>query len=366
MMPTYLMHKDEPVLEVDNYACVIHNYSMLPYALRYEGVDYDDVMHNWPTTRVTPIGRTNAKKIFAACRIPAHDSSRLSEMCHYASLTDCYWMKFEGETITWDDVNLFRAVFNETLIQTALGGSEGRIKPGQRLHSPELTVQGTAAKAWINGDDGIYLCKVGKIEVPAGRILDDLMYPHVTYEYCSDDELSEIITPERAEKINAQNEKVVKCKCMTSENISIVTWEDYAIYCEHNGLNPYKEVEDRFPLEMARMRYADYLLGNDDRHWTNYGFFMDNDTGEITGMHPLMDHDHAFCNDTIISQTFEEDITLEEGALRSLPVLLEHGEKIGLTMGKPEELPDDLWRAVKEREERLRSLWYMCENLSGE
>ena len=51
----------------------------------------------------------------------------------------------------------------------------------ERIHTPELTAQGMAAKAWIRQNGELYLYKVGKKELAASRILDALSVPHVTY-----------------------------------------------------------------------------------------------------------------------------------------------------------------------------------------
>lgn len=41
---------------------------------------------------------------------------------------------------------------------------------------------------------------------------------------------------------------------------------------------------------------VDYLISNSDRHDQNWGFYMDNDTGELIGLHPIFDHNNAFDN----------------------------------------------------------------------
>ena len=54
------------------------------------------------------------------------------------------------------------------------------------------------------------------------------------------------------------------------------------------------------------MQIADYILGNEDRHGANFGFFMDNRSGKLQGLYPLMDRGHAFSEDgDISSQTSE-------------------------------------------------------------
>ena len=69
MNKTYIMLKDVPVLEIEDYRCKILNYELLPISLRYPDVNYDDVMHGWTENRTMNIGRTNAKKLLAGFRI---------------------------------------------------------------------------------------------------------------------------------------------------------------------------------------------------------------------------------------------------------------------------------------------------------
>ena len=44
---------------------------------------------------------------------------------------------------------------------------------------------------------------------------------------------------------------------------------------------------------------ADYLCSNRDRHDGNWGFFMNNMTGELICLHPLFDHNNCFDEDFI-------------------------------------------------------------------
>ena len=109
MEKTYIMLKEQPVLEIDNYTCRILDYAHLPYSLRYRDVNYDDVMHGWTEARTMSIGKTNAKKLLAGLKISQSNPYLIARICHFASLTDCYWLKEETEDISWNDVNLFKA-----------------------------------------------------------------------------------------------------------------------------------------------------------------------------------------------------------------------------------------------------------------
>lgn len=42
------------------------------------------------------------------------------------------------------------------------------------------------------------------------------------------------------------------------------------------------------------MNIIDYLIGNTDRHWGNWGFLVDNETNRPIKLHPLMDFNKSF------------------------------------------------------------------------
>ena len=64
------------------------------------------------------------------------------------------------------------------------------------------------------------------------------------------------------------------------------------------------------------MNILDYLIGNTDRHWGNWGFLIDNQTNTPISLHPLMDFNQAFtaydsieganCLTTSVSMTQKE------------------------------------------------------------
>lgn len=354
MNTTYIMMKDMPVLEIENYTCRILAYDYLPISLRYEGVMYDDVMHGWTETRTMNIGRTNAKKILTGFSIRQSNPYTIAKILHFCSLTDCYWMKEKDEILTWKDVSLFHNRFEDAVSATALLGANhtfGKMK--QRIHTPELTTQGMAAKAWVREGTDIYLYKVGKKELAASAVLDVLGIPHVSYSQVSDQELMHIADEQHIKKIRKADEQVVKCKLITSEEISMVSWEDFQIYCEYHQLNEYDYVKQNTGEAYYSMQIADYILGNDDRHGVNFGFFMDNATGEMGDLYPLMDHDHAFSDDTDIpSQTSEHQETLREAAFEAKNHVKIELSRL-LQMQKPEQLSREQWLAALDRTKTL-------------
>ncbi len=370
MKKTYICLKDQPVLEISSYSCRILDYDRLPVSLRYESVGFDDVMHGWTENRTMSVGRTNAKKLLAGFGISQSNPYLVARLFHFTSLTDCYWMKEEGEQVQWRDVSLFRNRLERTVSATALMGVPGYFKDKvmefaeSRIHTPELTAQGMAAKAWIRERGGLYLYKVGKKELAASRILDALKISHVRYEDAGEEMLARIADKKRIDSIKNAGEKVVKCKIITSEQKALVPWEDFQMYCAYHDLDEYACVRERDPHGYYSMEIADYILGNEDRHGANFGFFMDNRTGKIGNLHPLMDHDHGFSQESdIISQTSETKETLETAAIKAAGL----GSwgidcQAALQMKRPEELSEEEWEGVQERVRRVERamVWTMA------
>lgn len=352
---TYLMLKDTPVLEIEEYRCKILNYNLLPISLRYPDVNYDDVMHGWTESRGMNIGRTNAKKLLAGFRISQSNPYLIARLFHFTSLSDSYWMKEEGEELDWKKVSLFANPLEKTVAETALFGvSRTFFHLGQKVHTPEFTAQGMAAKAWIRDAEGLCLYKVGKKELPASRILDALKIPHVSYSQAEEEKLKAVADQPHIDKIYNSGEKIVKCRIISSEEMAIVPWEDFQVYCGRHNKNEYDLVKQIDSANYYKMQVADYILGNEDRHGGNFGFFMDNRNGNISGLYPLMDHDHAFSDEEDIpSQTSEEDETLRQAAYKAIGHVKLDFDKI-MEMERPEDLEEKQWETVLKRCRKLK------------
>ncbi len=350
MSREFLMLEDIPVLEIDNYNCKILNYDLLPVALRYQDVNYDDVMHGWLESRNMSLGKSNAKKLMAAFGIPQGNQFQIARKFHFASMTDSYWIKEEKENISWKEINFRTNPINKLVPDISLFGNGIRLSDEQKVHSPEFTTGGVAAKAWINTDNGMYLYKVGRKELGACEILDKLRFTHLRYEPCTKEELIEYTSEERQKKIRNNKEVVVKSKLLASEDKSIISWEDFAVYCDRHNINPYESVLKTDQKAFYEMIVADFILGNDDRHGCNYGFFVDNKSGRILELYPLMDHDNAFSNDRLYTQTLEKDMPMEEAVQKAFSRIQVDFSELR-KMRKPESLTAEEWSGVVRRTE---------------
>ncbi len=202
------------------------------------------------------------------------------------SLTDTFWMKRADEPLTWDDVSLYRNPFDDVIARIAFDGT-GMYGRANSPTSPEYATSGSFAKCWVREDGRISLLKRGSSgyanagfepysEVLAAQLLDAAGVPHVPYEV-----------------VRFHGQLACKCPLFTSEKEGFVS--------AHRFFDRVFDVDDMLDFCRARgceesfreMVVMDALMGNVDRHAGNYGFMVDNDTGEVLRMAPLFDHNMA-------------------------------------------------------------------------
>lgn len=305
-----LMMKDEVIMRInfDIGKFEVVNETLIPWTMKdrirkilsYDQIKshYDDVQNRRATlnnydavvsflaSRVLPISRDNAKKIYNLFSFEQaqdeYSKAKIALVCRAVSLQDNYWVKLENDKVKWADVDLRTNKLSDIVAQVSLHGSSLSLQGS--LATPELTGQGAYAKAWFREDDDLWLYKRGakdptesRIEVMVSNLLDNCSVDHLKYEagesngiYCC------------------------KCKCMTTDEISILPAMDFSSYCNRHDLDFYKEVMKIDAENVYKMWIVDYLISNPDRHGMNWGFFYKADTMEILGCHPLYDHNNSF------------------------------------------------------------------------
>lgn len=352
-----LLLKDKPILEVkDNGQCNILDFDHLPFALRKEDITLADFVE-WASNRTLSIGRSYAKEILNSLRLSQSNRYAVCKACRGLSLEDSYWIRQEGDKKTWEEVNLFQNSLSLFITELSLSGRNQHFKVDvemqQTIHTPELTTVGASAKGWIRHADGLHLHKVGKYEIPASEILEVLEIEHIPYTISSDEEIRMYLSDERKEWLQGVGEVIVHSKLFTNEDIAMVTFEEFAVFCRNYGLNPYEEAKNIEREFYLKMQIADYILNNNDRHEQNWGFLMENSSGKIIGFCPLFDHDHAFVDyDNVLSQTTEERKTLYEAALEAQRELRIDLSKV-IEIECPKLLGEEQWEKVIERVKRI-------------
>ena len=333
-----IMCENNPVMSVnfDEGVYDVLREDLLPFTLKgklkrvpdfYEiKSKYDDIQRNivirhnegavisWLANRTLSLSRKNAKWIYNLLKIEQLNSpeqkARVSIVCRSVSVLDNYWVKLDGDTATWESINVRHNPLNETIAQVALHGKSVTLQGS--LTTPELTTNGAYAKAWRRHDDErLWLYKLGangntesRIEVMCSGLLDKMNVRHCHYEAGEDD-----------------GEYVCMCPSMTDDNISILPGIDFYTYCNVNNFDYNKKMMEIDADSIYKMWIVDYLLCNRDRHGQNWGFYYKPHSMEIVSCHPLFDHNNAFDKDWMQDRDAAYqfgDMTIREAAHKAM------------------------------------------------
>jgi len=321
-----IMHKDRQVARIyENGKSSIKYPSYLPYNLCFEkGDDIDTRLNNlnnfysWCSARVLTLDRKYAKEILnvigANQSITDKGRAAIAISYHGLSLTDVYWIRACKETTSFDKLNLYNHSLSTAFADVSLRGRGLTLQNAEFFLTQDVAgdvaTPGVAPKAWIRENGKFYLLKDGderdvEAELLASKIVGCFDVNHVPYE-----------------EHNFNGVKVSKCKIITSENKSIVPFEFIGVYCENHNKNRFEFVLKKDKYSYYMMNIIDYLIGNTDRHWGNWGFFVDNDTNKIQDLYPLMDFNKSFLAydniDGAKCQTVEKTMSQREAAISAV------------------------------------------------
>ena len=170
---------------------------------------------------------------------------------------------------------------SNALVDIALRGHQMAVTNAHLLAN-DLSTGGCYPKAWVRKDDGFYLYKDGgqdavEREVLASKICRCFDCHQVLYEQGM-----------------FENEPVSISKIMTSQRNSLVTYAAYDVYCTNHDWNTLDKILELDAHGYYMMNILDYLVGNTDRHWENWGLLVDNETNKPVRLHDLMDFNRAF------------------------------------------------------------------------
>ena len=321
-----IMHKDKVVASISSRGeAEIYDEQFMPYNLYLEeGYDFDILFNNarvfeyWCANRVLTLDRIYAKEILnsiGATQNPTdRDRAKISLSCHCVSLTDVHWVREEGENITFDKLNLFDNSLSESVVDLTLKGKPLTVTNLELVTSldlaPDLSTRGMFPKAWVRQDNTFYLLKDGgydsvRREFLASQICQCFDIPQVIYQ------LSEY-----------DGQQVTKSRIITSKDFSIspmVANQDIDYIGEAIRLDP---------IAYYGMNILDYLTGNIDRHWENWGFLVNNTTNERISLHPLIDFNKCFSAYNNLDGTICQ--TVEPRRLSQRQAAIEAVQAIGL------------------------------------
>lgn len=289
-----IMHKEQIVASVSETGrAEILDAIFMPYDLYLETEDDNDIdilmnnltnFYHWCASRVLSLDRKYAKEILnsigVAQAITDRDRANISLSYHCVSLTDVFWVRKQGEEITFEELNLYDNHLNEAIVELSLKGRQMTVT-NQEL-APDLSTKGCFPKAWIRDKRGFRLLKDGgedtvRKELLASEICQCFDIPQVIYR-----------------KHLYQGQLVTESDIISSKEYSLVSKMAFDIYACNHDLDTLEICKKIDPLTYYGMNILDYLTGNTDRHPENWGFLVDNATNKYVRLYPLMDFNQAF------------------------------------------------------------------------
>ena len=290
-----IMHGNQKVAELNrNGTCHIYDENMMPYNLYLEQSYKEDIdarlqnldnFYHWCASRTLTLDREYAKEILnsigASQSTTDKDRAQVALSYHCLSLMDIYWVKESEEDVDFAEINLFENHLSSAFVDVSLRGKQMTIE-NNHLIAGDLSTQGCFPKAWVRREDGFYLLKDGDLdaverELLAGKICRCFNVNQVKYE---------------EEWYDGQ--KVSVSRIMTSPDYSIVPMEYFDIYCQNHEIDRMEYIMKLDSYSYYMMNIIDYLVGNTDRHWSNWGLFVDNKTNKPLRLYDLMDFNRAF------------------------------------------------------------------------
>ena len=353
------MHMEKTAAIIHNDGlCVIMEPDFLPYNLYLsEEEDIDSRVNNvnnfyyWCASRILTLDRQYAKEILnaiGASQGPTDkERAQIALSYHCVTLTDVFWTKKEEETVSFHDINLYEHSLSEAFVDVSLFGRSLTVQNAELLTlsdaAGDVSTQGAAPKAWIRRENAFYLLKDGderdvRAELLASKIArcfeaDQVLYEEACYQGC----------------------KVSCGKLLTSLQYSIVPMEHVDLYAANHDTTRQAMILQYDLYGYHMMNIIDYLVGNTDRHWGNWGFLIDNATNLPIKLHPLMDFNKSF----LAYDTLEGGRCLTvEKMMSQLEAALEGVQCVGLNQVRevsPEWFSDEAIRKMFfARLERLR------------
>lgn len=338
-----IMHLNRHVATIrGDGSCTVYFPRFMPYNLyleRAEAGDLDVRMNNlnnfyyWCATRLLTLDRKYAKEILNSLGMKqaVTDKDRADIAITYRALclTDVYWVRELREKVTYEEINLYDHSLSDAFVDVALRGraltAQNAALLDRRDSAGDLATAGVAPKAWVRREGEFWLLKDGD----PGEVEAELMASQIAR--CFDVE-QVLYEPEVY-----QGQRVSASRLMTTKDRSIVPAEFVDVY----AANAERELMDyvkRYDLRgYHMMNIVDYLIGNTDRHWGNWGFWVDNRTNKLGKLHPLMDFNKAFHSyDSVEGAkclTTKENMSQKDAAILAV-------KAIGLNQIRS--LPDDL------------------------
>ena len=233
-----LMCKDVPVYNVTQD--IVLNGDLLPGCMLRGTMTYSQ----WMKTRYSAGSNVSARRLMLRAFGTDNHNNTL-KVTRALSLSDCYWLKQRDEKVIFSEVTPY--------LNKEWDGS-GSFQGGS---ISTLFVNGAADKRWVDAKTLLKINSYKELEPYA------LCRELGLQEYSAEAVLSE-------EGLQVANFTSTGCFLESMEQSGFIGEED----------NSMAKAVELFGKRAAALFVIDYLAEHDDRHWGNFGFVRDADSGE--------------------------------------------------------------------------------------
>ena len=281
-----LFCKDVPVLSFIDDKIIIHKPELLPLEITDESQNID--IYEYIRHRPCHILSEQNKQLLSNKYPEDFAKSGFQQSIFLAtSMTDSYWIQPDNSNLTWENINPRENRLCDICILKEIEGFE--LYPQTDLQYTPDFKNGASPKIWKESisdphtekylykqNDDKSIDNEAKIECTVSNILDRTNVSHVHYEMV--------------------DERICKCKNIANDELSIISAAELHSFCNYIQEDMQQIIKETDYANYCKMRIVDYLIDNPDRTENNYGFYRDNHTGDIIGLHPLFDHNNSFGN----------------------------------------------------------------------
>ena len=292
-MTYYIMNKDEKVLFftiTDNSTDFnieimgVYNESLVPFSLRNK-----KNIQNWLELRLLGLNRLDLWYNVNNDGVKILQS--LTDMTHFISLTDTYWVKKEGSEIKWFEISPY-SIIDNNIFSGQFIHLDGCVNIlGRYLIDPFIS------GCWHKIDNTIYYYK-RDYYIQQGVTCK--MSPYAEY-YAS--QLAQFLGLQAVEYelTEFDNTTCTRSKCLSNEKTGICMLEDINIRIgvkdtENLFMTDFGEDMNISCQKLLDIMIIDFLTLNIDRTTNNTAVFFDTDTLELKGLCIAFDFNRALAS----------------------------------------------------------------------
>jgi len=325
-----LKHRDKEVLRFDwvkpfgvkNVEVNDSAEQFLPLAFR-DAVrkDPESLKHwleEWLLHRTPPTSRRGVRDMLQYLGFHTDDPSWKRNLISFSrglSLNDVHWVVADDSDEKWATSNLYDNAFSTAVASMAFTGDK-RVGVRDASTSPEYSTDGNLRKCWRRLDGEVLLFKGGGnddggffehrnatgyepfSEYYAAQVAAAMKLPHVPYELAQ-----------------FKYRLCSTCPLFTSEKIGFLA-----------ARNVIDREAARNDVRFADIFFFDAVVFNTDRHLGNFGFLVDNDANELSGIAPIFDNGYSLFSQAIseLGKQDNEFKDLRKFLARKEPKLFDH------------------------------------------